>query len=110
MQDRVRNLDIKRELGVESLLLRVKRSHLWWFGHLTGMPPGCIPSEVFWEQPARRRLYGRPRMHWRDYTSHLAWLCFGISQEKLGSIAGERGLGLEYPTEPAATSTQHRKS
>lgn len=37
------------------------------------------PLEVFWAQPTRRRLQGTPRIHWRDYISHLAWLSFGIS-------------------------------
>jgi len=30
----VRSSDIRRELGVEPLLLRIKRSQLRWFGHL----------------------------------------------------------------------------
>jgi len=34
LRDRVRSSDIWRELGVEPLLLRVRRSHLRWFGHL----------------------------------------------------------------------------
>jgi len=39
----VRSSDIRRELGVEPLLLRVERSQLRWFGHLIRMPPGRLP-------------------------------------------------------------------
>lgn len=33
-------------LGVELLLLRITRSQLGWFGHLTRMPHGQIPREL----------------------------------------------------------------
>jgi len=47
----VRSSDIRRELGVEPLLLHVERSQLRWFGHLIRMPPGRLPFEVFdWEE------------------------------------------------------------
>jgi len=38
LRDRVRSSDIRREVGVEPLLLRVERSQLRWFGHLIRMP------------------------------------------------------------------------
>ncbi|KAF7650109.1 hypothetical protein LDENG_00131220, partial [Lucifuga dentata] len=34
LRDRVRSSDIREGLGVEPLLLRIKRSQLRWFGHL----------------------------------------------------------------------------
>jgi len=37
-----------------------------------------------------RRPRGRPRTHWRDYISHLAWECLWISQEELESVAVEK--------------------
>ena len=37
--DRVRSSDIRRELRVEPLLLRVERGQLRWFGYLIRMPP-----------------------------------------------------------------------
>jgi len=68
-RDRVRSSNIWRELGVEPLLLRVKRSQLKWFGHLIRMPPGRLPLEVFQARPTGRRRRGRPRTGWRDYIS-----------------------------------------
>jgi len=41
LRERVRSSDIRRELGVEQLLLL--RSQLRWFGHLIRMPLGASP-------------------------------------------------------------------
>jgi len=87
-RDRVRSSDIRRELRVELLLLRFERSQLRWLGHLIRMPPGCLPLEVFWARPTGRRPWGKPRIHWRDYISHLAWERLAIPQEELESLAG----------------------
>jgi len=53
------------------------------------MLPGHLPLEVFWACPTGRRPRGRPRTHWRDYVSLLAWEHLGISLEELESVAGE---------------------
>jgi len=90
LRDRVRSSDIRRELRVDPLLLRVKRSKLRFFGHLIRMPPRRLPLEVFWTRPTGRRPWGRPRTCWRDYISHLAWERFKTSQEELESFAGEK--------------------
>ena len=90
LRDKVRSSDIWREIGVEPLLLLVERSQLRWFGHLTRMPPGRLPLEVFRARPTGRRPRGRPRTSWRDYISLLAWKRLGIPQEELESVAGEK--------------------
>jgi len=83
----VRSSDIRRELRVEPLLLHVERSQLRWFRHLIRMPTGHFP---FRARLTGRRPWGRPRPHWRDYTSHLAWERLRIPQEELESVAGEK--------------------
>jgi len=60
LRERVRSSDIRRELGVETLLLRVE-SQLRWFGHL-----------IRRARPTGRRPRGR------DYISQLAWERLGI--------------------------------
>uniref|UniRef100_A0A8C2ZPF1 Reverse transcriptase domain-containing protein n=1 Tax=Cyclopterus lumpus TaxID=8103 RepID=A0A8C2ZPF1_CYCLU len=102
LRDRVRSSDIRGELGVESLLLRVERSQLRWFGHLVRMPPGRLPLEVFRARPTGRRPRGRPRTRWRDYISRLALERLGIPQNELESVAGEREawVGLLNPLPP----------
>ncbi|TWW59885.1 hypothetical protein D4764_06G0014150 [Takifugu flavidus] len=44
LRDRVRSPDIWEELGVEPLLLHIKRSHLGWLGHLARMPFRGVPD------------------------------------------------------------------
>ena len=87
LRDKVRSSDIRRELGVEPLLLRIGRSQLGWFEHLTRIPPSFrgFPGTSDWEE-AR----GRPRTCWRNYISHLAWERLGIPQEELASVAGDK--------------------
>ncbi len=73
LRDRVRSSDIQKELGVEPLLLCVERSQLRWLRHLVRMPPGSLPLEVFRAYLIGRKPWGRPRTHWKNYISHLAW-------------------------------------
>ncbi len=47
LRDRVRSSDIWRELGVELLLPCADSSQLRWFRHLTRVPLGPLPLEVF---------------------------------------------------------------
>ncbi|XP_036950584.1 uncharacterized protein LOC119017743 [Acanthopagrus latus] len=66
LRDRVRSSATREGLGVELLLLCVERSQLRWFSHLTRMPPGRLPREMFLARPTGRRPRGRPRTRWRD--------------------------------------------
>jgi len=88
LRDRVRSSNIRTELRIEPLLLRVERSQLRW--HLIRMLPGRLPLEFFWARPTGRRPRSRPRTRWRDYISCLAWERLGIPQEELESVAGEK--------------------
>lgn len=56
-------------VGVESLLLWVKRSHLRWFGHLTGMPPGCLP----WRFSGHNQLGGDYKAD-PEFTEEITYL------------------------------------
>lgn len=46
--------------------------------------------DVFRACPSGRRPKDRPRTHWRDSISLLAWEHFGVPKEELESIAGEK--------------------
>ena len=54
LRDRVRSFVTWEELGVEPLLLHIKRSQLRWLRYW--MPLGCLPWEVFlaWEETPRK--------------------------------------------------------
>ena len=88
LRDRVRSSDTRGRLGVELLLLRIKRSQLRWFRHLVRMPLGRRLLEVFQARPTGRR----PRKRRSDYVSLLAWERLGIPQEELTNVAGEKDV------------------
>ena len=90
LRDRVRSSVTRERLGVESLLLRLERSQLRWFGHLVRMPPERLPWKVLAARPTGRRPRGRPRTRWGDYISSLAWERLGIPQEEVANVALER--------------------
>lgn len=89
LRDGVCSSDICRKLGVEPLC--VKRSPLR-FRYLIRMHPGHLPVEVFWGRPMGRRPQNKPKIHWRNYTSHLAWQHLRVLQEELENVAQERNV------------------
>ncbi|KAK3558298.1 hypothetical protein QTP86_014684 [Hemibagrus guttatus] len=90
LRDRLRSSVTREELGVEPLLLYIERGQLRWLGHLFRMPPGRLPGEGFRACPIGKRPRGRPRTHWRDYVSRLAWERLGVPLEELEEVSGER--------------------
>ena len=63
------------------------------------MPPGRLPLEVFQARPTGRTPRGRPRTHWRDYISLLAWESLGILQEELEGVAGMKDVWVSSMNE-----------
>ena len=59
-RDRVRNLDIRRELRVEPLLEEIERIQLRWFGHVMRMTDNRLPKKYLLWQPSGSRPVGRP--------------------------------------------------
>ena len=62
--DRLRNEDIRRELGVEGILEYVERGQLRWFGHVKRMNGERYPRRFLDWTPQGRRPIGRPKMRW----------------------------------------------
>ncbi|KAK3546788.1 hypothetical protein QTP86_001940 [Hemibagrus guttatus] len=90
LRDRVRSSVTWEGLGVEPLLLHIKRGQLRWLGHLFRMPLGRLPGEAFRACPTGKRPRGRPRTRWRDYVFQLAWECLRVPPEELEEVARER--------------------
>ena len=84
--------------------LSPERSQLRWLGHLSRMPPGHLPLEVFLACPTGGRPWGRPRTHWSDYVTRLAWERLGILPVELEEVSGEReawvSLLRQLPLQP----------
>lgn len=76
--------------SVELLLPQAKRSQVRWFRQLIRMPPGCLPSEVFWAHLPGRR----PGPHWTDYVSHLAWEHNIIPRRSWKTLLGRGASGI----------------
>ena len=64
--DRLRNDDIRRELGIESILQSIERGQLRWYGHVKRMEDSRYPKQFLEWMPDGRRPVGRPRMRWKD--------------------------------------------
>ena len=64
--DRLRNEDIRRELGVEGILDFVERGQLRWFGHVKRMDNVRYPKRMLEWIPQGRRPVGRPKKRWLE--------------------------------------------
>lgn len=64
--DRIRNEDIRQDLGVEALLLTVEKSQMRWLGHVLRMAPDRLARMALDAVPDGRRPVGRPRTRWQD--------------------------------------------
>ena len=61
--DRVRNEDVREQLEVESLMERVGRAKIKWFGHVWRMGEERMPRKMM-EEEKEKRPRGRPRDGW----------------------------------------------
>ena len=59
--NKVRSSEIRKSLNIEPLLLRIKRSQLRWFGHVSRMPQERLPKQVLLAKANGRKLVGRPK-------------------------------------------------
>lgn len=50
------------------------------------MPPGHLPREAFWVSPTGRRPQVRPKTHWMEYISRLAWVHLGVPLAELEEV------------------------
>ena len=88
--DKVKSADIRESLNIESLLLRLEKSQLRWYGHVTRMPLERTAKKLLCSTPIGRRPRGRPRTRWRDYVEDLSWSRLGIPAEHLSFVAEDR--------------------
>ena len=69
--NKVRSSEIRKSLNIEPLLLRIERSQLRWFGHVSRMPQERLPNQALLTKANGRRPVGRPRTKWTDYIEDL---------------------------------------
>ena len=61
MFDEHRKTAIRESLDIESLLLRIERSQLLWFGHVSRTPHERLPKQTLNAKVIGKRPVGRPR-------------------------------------------------
>ena len=76
--NKVRSSEIRKSLNIEPLLLRIERSQLRWFGHVSRMPQEGLPKQALLAKANGRRPVGRPRTRWTDYIEDLGWNRLGL--------------------------------
>lgn len=64
--DRVRNQDVREELGIESVLTVIERNQLRWYGHLNRMGDNRQVKSVWEARTIPRRKRGRPGETWKQ--------------------------------------------
>ena len=80
--NKVCSSEIQKSLNIEPLLLRIERSQLRWFGHVSRMPQERLPKQALLAKANGRRSVGRPRTRWIDYIEDFGWNRLGLRQSK----------------------------
>ena len=84
--NKVRSSEIQKPLNIEPLLLRIKRSQLRWFGHLSRLPQERLPKQALLTKANGRRPVGRPRTRWTDCIEDLGWNRFGLHPSEMMEV------------------------
>ena len=102
--------EIRKSLNIEPLLLRIERSQLRWFGHVSRMPQERLPKQALHAKANGRRPVGRPRTRWTDYIEDLGWNRLGLRPSEMMEVMEDREvwrLNLELlPPQPSRKSGQ----
>ena len=88
--DKVKSADIRESPNIESLLFRLEKKQLRWYGHVTRMFHERTTKKLLCSTPIGRRPRGRFRTRWRDYEEDFSWFRLGISAEHLSFVAEDR--------------------
>ena len=88
--NKVRSSEIRESLNIEPLLLRIERSQLRWFGHVSRMPQERLPKQALLAKANGRRPAGRPRTRWTDYIEDLGWSRLGLRPREMMEVMEDR--------------------
>ena len=81
--DKVESTDIRQSLDIKPLLLRIERSQLHLYGHVTRVSHERTAKQLMDVVPSGKRSRGRPRACWWNYVEDLAWSRLEIPPAKL---------------------------
>ena len=88
--NKVLSSEIRKSLNIEPLLLRIERSQLKWFGHISRMPQERLPKQALNAKANGRRPVRRPRTRWTDHIEDLGWNRLGLRPSKMVEVMEDR--------------------
>ena len=106
--DKHRQTAIRESLDIESLLLRIERSQLRWFGHESRMPQERLPKQTLNAVVSGKMPFGRPRTGWLDYTEDFSWNRLELHPSGLPFVLVDRDvwrLNLELLAQQSSTKS-----
>ena len=62
--DKVKSANTRESLNIKSLLLRLERSQLRWYGHVTRMCQKRTAKKLLCSTSIGQRLRGQPKTQW----------------------------------------------
>lgn len=107
-RDRVRNVNIRRELEQEPILSTLNQRQLKWFGHLVRMEEERLPKRIFEARVFGARGRGRPRMEWEGYMESLMERK-GKGMREARRLALDRSGFREWAETPTPDGTHGRR-
>ena len=76
--NKVRSYEIQKSLYIEPLLLRIEKSQLRLFGHVSRMSQKKLTKQALLANENGRRPVGRPKTRWANYIEDLGWNRLGL--------------------------------
>ena len=70
-RDRIRNQTIRDELKMQSVIDRMEKKTLSWYGHVIRMSEERLPRKILETKSIGNRGKGRPRVKWEEYVEDL---------------------------------------
>ena len=83
---KVHNSEIRKSINFEPLLLRIERSQLRWFIHVSRMPQERLPKQALLAKANGKRPVGRPRTRWTNYIEDLGWNRLGLHSSEMMEV------------------------
>ena len=94
--NKVCSSEVKKSLNIEPLLLRLERSQLRWFGHVSRMPQERLPKQALLAKGNQRRPVGRPKTRWTDCIEDLGWNRLGLHPSEMIEVMEDREVWRLY--------------
>ena len=102
--NKMRSSDIRKFLNIKPLLLRIERSQLKWFGHVSRMPQEKLLEQALLAKGNGTRPVARTGTRWTNYVQDFGWNLLGLHLSKMMNVVEDREvwrLNLELlPPQP----------